>query len=320
MHAETLLTTADVTRFWHVDTGQSTHLVVLHFFPLTNTANLTVDGAELPQGQLSFELDDQSQCVMQITSSSPWLARAGLADWTFTLTREGRPLVDSIHEKVPDSFLRPSPPNVIEPVISGDRVVWYRIAWAPTSSQPAVDIHRRYRDFFMLYSQVCSDYRASHLYTSVPELPGKELFSPDQLNAEFIEQRRVGLEVWLRRLVKLPGVTGGRNPDVEEFLGVGGARGIAETSAVFAAGKLGMRLAKPIQDTGGKGSFSAQIASFLSEEDGSPGQAEKSNRLRVGDMIVRVSGESAILLEYQSVVDLLRTSPRPLVIHFLGLR
>jgi len=316
-HAETLLTTSDVTRFWRL----GDFLVTLRHQPLTNAAHLALNNIDLPPGQLSFSLPDQSHCIVSVSSSSPWLARAGLASWTYTLSCNGRVVEDVIHQPTNPAALRVDAPNVSDPIVSGDRVVWYRVTWASSNpSQSAVDVHRRYRDFFTLYAQVCSAYRASHLYSSVPELPGREVFSPDQLSPEFIEARRLGLETWLRRLVKLPGVAGGLNPDVEEFLGVGGSMGIVETSLVFAPGKLGMRLARPSQGAAGKGSFTAQVAAFLQDEGDDVGQAEASGRVRVGDMIVRVNGESAILIDYDAVVELLRTAARPLVVHFLGVR
>jgi hypothetical protein len=280
-----------------------------------------VDGAEQPG--LEFALREAGTGVVTITSASPWLARAGLADWQYVLRFEGRVVPDVIHEDASTLPVAAGSPDIAEHVLAGDRVVWYRVSWQARSADDAqgaspIDVHRRYRDFFMLYSQVCSAYRGTHLYSSVPEVPGRELFSPDQTNPEFIAARQQGLQVWLRRLVKLPGVAGGRNPDVEEFLGVGGAPGICETSLVFGPGKLGMRLARPLQG-GGKGSFSAQLAAFIpSAQD--PGQAESSGRVRAGDMVVRVAGESAILLDYDAVVEALKVAPRPLVVHFLGVR
>ena len=61
--------------------------------------------------------------------------------------------------------------------VSGDGVTWYRIDTKRLGSGIEVAVHRRFRDFHFLHTQLGSYFKGSHLYNSLPAPPAKGMFS-----------------------------------------------------------------------------------------------------------------------------------------------
>jgi hypothetical protein len=331
-HVSTLLTTGgEFTRIWHA--GGNT-VIVLRHFPLTGEWTLTANGTQ--QNSLQFNLDEHRLCKVEfIPQGNMFTARTGLSGYNYICTVNGVKLLENLERMSSTNTTTATNNNTIDEsnitidervVIAGDLTAWYRIKRpeSNTSSVSGVDIHRRFRDFYFLYAQVCSAFRGTHLYASIPVPPPKEIaIISNHLNIEFLQERRVRLQAWLQKLLTLPGIVGGLNPDVQEFLGLGGPEGVREISVVYFTKTLGMRLTqpqpvnisaegKPIQSA-----FSVQVVEVLSAPTvPDPTQPE----IRPGDMITRIAGESALMQTYDVALQLLRTSPRPLVVHFLGIR
>ena len=100
--------------------------------------------------------------------------------------------------------------------------------------------------------------------------------------------------------------------------------GIYETSVIFKEGKLGMKLKQPVSSSPSSSegsSFSAQVSDILMDSEDSQAAKLDPNRIRVGDMVTRVGGESALLVGYEKVLNLLQAPElRPVVVHLLGVR
>jgi len=329
-HVSTLFTTGNEwTRIFHISPEE---VLVLRHSPITDAIEVTLNGLlvrtiEEPGGKHWFA-QKRRKYVIQITSTSNWLlAKAGLGGYSYELEVDGNRIPEnnellSSNSASADDRAYPSTSTLTmsEYLVQGDKVVWYLIRWPELN----VHVHRRYRDFWLLYSQVCSAYRGTHLYDSVPEPPKREIgvISQNKTPA-FLETRMRGLEVFLKRLCTFPGVKGGLNPDVQEFLGIGSARsGVFETSVVFHEGKLGMKLKQPIPSTPAEtATFSAQVSDILMDSLESQAAKMDPMRIRVGDMITRVGGESALLVGYDKVVSMLQAPElRPVVVHLLGVR
>jgi hypothetical protein len=332
-HVSTLLTTGNEwTRIFHVS-GEE--VVVVRHAPVTDGLEVTLNGIlvrtiEEPGNKYWFA-SKKRKFVVKITSTSGWLlAKTGLGNFTYELEVDGTGIPEnnerlSVASAAADlgssKFPSSATIRVSDFVIQGDGVVWYLIQWPELH----VHVHRRYRDFWLLYSQVCSAYRGTHLYSSVPEPPPREIATLSaNRSPAFLNTRMKQLEVFLRRLNAFPGIKEGRNPDVLEFLGIGSGRsGVFETSVVFAEGKLGMKIKQPVSGTPSDGStcFSAQVSDILVDSTDSQAGRMDPERIRVGDMITRVGGESALLAGYDKVLSLLqKAEARPIVVHLLGIR
>ena len=82
-----------------------------------------------------------------------------------------------------------------------------------------VIVLKRFSDFVKMYHELKSAFCGTHLYSNVPNLPPKQnkLFS-DHFNPLFIERRKQGLSLFLRKVLALPRAA--KNPDVRMFLGL----------------------------------------------------------------------------------------------------
>ena len=195
---------------------------------------------------------------------------------------------------------------------TGDGVTWYRVDSKRSSTGMEVAVHRRFSDFHNLAIMVATYYKGSQLLQILPTPPPKGLkFFQNHFDPQFIEDRRVGCETFLRKLLTVPRVSG--IGEVHDFLGHAG-QGLRETSVVFLPGPLGLKMAKQ----GQAGASRAGIADFNQANGGEAGPAERSGRLYIGDCVSRVAGESIAGMGYQAIIDMITQAPRPTVIHFLG--
>ena len=386
-HATTLLSTGgEVTRVWHLeppgpgglgpDEAESATSVVLRHFPLTDERMLTVNG--VMQEGMEFDVrvggGRVARARVVVEPQAHWLmARSGLAGFTYACYVDGVRVREN-NERAADAVdarqIAAEADVRIDAriIVAGDGVAWYRLlrrrAEVPSSGRDArprvvhpVDVHRRFASFHLLYAQLCSAFRGHHLYASVPTPPPKEIPGlADHTSAAFLNERRIGLETWLRKVLALPGVAGGVNPDVQEFLGLGGPRGVREVSLAFFGPTLGIRLMKPplpavdpndpdpAATMAAATTFSAQVVDVsgletadpypstvgagggrggedrVGDGDGEPLPTPPAPANQAGDMITRIGGESALLIGYDAVIAMLRAAPRPLVVHFLGVR
>jgi len=316
---------SEVTRIFRISPED---VVVMRHAPLTDSYEITLNGVavhsfEEPNGKRWFANKKKRYVLTtKAASSTLWFISRTLGNCAYELEVDGvrcKENNEMLSEEVP--YVKTTNLVVNEYVIQGDGVVWYLIRWPECN----VHVHRRYRDFYALYQQVSSAFRGSHLYASLPEPPPKEMLPSSSSNRTpaFLENRMRQLEIFLKRLNNYPGVRGGLNPDVQEFLGIGSARlEVFETSVVFGEGKLGIKLKSPMASSPSEiATFSAQVAGVLSNPNESQAARLDPNRIRVGDMITRVGGESALLVKYDKVISLLQNSAlRPVVVHLLGVR
>lgn len=57
---------------------------------------------------------------------------------------------------------------------------------------------------------------------------------------------------------------------------------------------------------------------FVRGQDDKPRVAESSGKIALGHVVSKISGESVVQEDYEVIIQKLKTTPRPLVIHFLG--
>ena len=92
-----------------------------------------------------------------------------------------------------------------------------------------------------------------------------------------------------------------------------------ESDAEFGPGSLGLRIDPRKFEPGGSALLKSvvRVHGFQSNADGSPGQGERSGKVRVGDWISKVGGESVLGLTDAEVTNRLVQSPRPVVVTFV---
>ena len=112
------------------------------------------------------------------------------------------------------------------------------------------------------------------------------------------------LHQYLREVVQHPQASA--HPALSHFLGA------AANVQLPKAGGLGLAL-----EEDDEAEYQVIVDGFVPIDDaGSPGPAEASGRVRVGDAIVAVSGQSMRGLGYDAVLDCIRQAPDPVSIAF----
>ena len=191
-------------------------------------------------------------------------------------------------------------------------MVWYRIDTKVKSTGKEVAVHRRFSDFYFLYTSLSIYFKGSHLLHALPEPPPKGFkLWQDQHDPEFIENRRSQLEAFLRKIIMVPRVA--ELQELYDILGIVN-EDIRETSMIFSPGPLGLTLRA--QSAGG--ASEAIIADFKPNEDGLYGPAKNSGLISIGDCVSKIDGESVFEDKYQVIVRKIEAAQRPVLIHFLG--
>ena len=202
--------------------------------------------------------------------------------------------------------------------VDGDGITWYRVDTKRLGTGTEVAVHRRFRDFHFLQSQLGSYFKGSHLYNSLPRPPPKGIkILQNHMDPGFIEERRVKCEGYLRQLLLYPRVA--TIQEMHDFMGLPGGR-LLERSVLFQPGSLGLKLNRQ-----GMGASRVGVAAFNTVkgpvEDGGgdvAGPAEASGLINIGDSLCRVGGENVTQLPYDEVIRMVMDAPRPLVLHFTG--
>lgn len=237
----------------------------------------------------------------------------------------------------------------------GKNVAFYRVEAMRRSDHRAATTAHRFSEFHELDSDLRSAFVGTHVLGMFPPMPKKavSLFT-NHLAPDFIESRRTGLELYLRRLVgirrvtvlpelliflnlsdKLSPPTGAihaRQRRKEGVLQRDGAGGAAAAAAPAAASECpgDHELGEEVAFTFAPGplgmrlkerkwcKYAAYVACFVPDKDGGPGQAERGSVVQPGDVITRVSGAPVHNLPYDEVVMRIKAAPRPLQLHLRG--
>ncbi|CAK9114224.1 Complement C3 (HSE-MSF) [Cleaved into: Complement C3 beta chain, partial [Durusdinium trenchii] len=328
---------ADVTRFWEYresEDDMDAVLIVLRHNPITQAVSASVGGKELPPESLHFELPKGKRGKIVITAGTKsFLSRLGTFSYRCEVsTGNGPATLKESNEKFKD--LEDGVENVQvripQVVVDGRKVVWYQVRVKLTrvyygqKRELEFAVHRRFSEFRFAYTQICNAFRGTHMLSSVPKHPARHpKFLGEHLRGDFLESRQKELESWLRRTLMMPRVI--NNPDVEAFLGMGD-QAVREVSVFINKGEfLGLRLKKrqgpplPAPTDRFQEIFpQAIVIGYQRTSEGKPGVAERSGIVGEGDIISKVGGNSVVNLRYEQIVPLLKSAPRPLVVHFLG--
>jgi hypothetical protein len=193
----------------------------------------------------------------------------------------------------------------------GKPVVWFRVrADREAGSRGGFTVvHRRFNNFLALGESVGSSFKGSHLMAALPPLPPRGIkFLENQSDPAFIEKRRWLLQDYLYKLEQVPRVR--ENSDFQTFVGL--VDDTREASVIFPVGsQLGLTLVQA-------GAFT-EIGAFKPLADGRPSPAlAVPGLLGLGDKVSKVNGEDVLDRPYEVVIAMLKSAPRPLVVHFLG--
>ncbi|KAJ8598690.1 hypothetical protein CTAYLR_003112 [Chrysophaeum taylorii] len=215
---------------------------------------------------------------------------------------DGRPIPEA--STVPSSGFQARVTGHVTARDSGASTEWYAVESAGTT------VHRRFRDFVELDESVMAALCGHHMRSSLPRLPPKKFkFTTDHRDPEFLAQRARDLDVYVRRLCDMKHAWAA--PSMAPFFGV--AESAREYSVLFpdrilgfTVGKCGAKKTPEKDGVYEPPDFPAEVASSAS---GPPD---------VGDLVSKISGTPTCSLRFKDVINLIKNSPRPIMIHFIS--
>lgn len=180
-------------------------------------------------------------------------------------------------------------------------IIWYFIETTRLSDGLTNTVHRRFKDFTILNSDIREHFKGHHLKSSLPDLPEKRSkLTTDHTDPVFLQQRESQLQSYLISLVRVPHVSD--MISMKAFLGL--MDKVRETSIVFKTPTLGLTLI-PCESPG-----SPAVIGFVQN-------TELCASLTAGDIVSKINGTAVGSLTFDGVVRMLKHLPRPLVVHFV---
>lgn len=193
-------------------------------------------------------------------------------------------------------------PDETDSNMGNGRVTWYLIKVVRLSDKVTTAVHRRFRDFADLNSNIKQNFKGHHLRSSLPPLPDKTLkITTNHLDPAFIEERRMKLEIFLKLLIDIPHICD--MTCAKAFLGL--MDKVREISFSFRVPTIGLTL-----HNGGLNSQSPAIVRSIENPQMAPG-------LYSGDAISKINGVPIQGETFKGIVARIHRLPRPLIIHFV---
>lgn len=184
---------------------------------------------------------------------------------------------------------------------SEEMIVWYLVETTRLNDGFTNTVHRRFKDFSVLNSDIREHFKGHHLKSSLPDLPEKRSkLTTDHTSPVFLQQRETQLQIYLASLVRVPHVA--EMISMKTFLGL--MDKVRETSLMFSSPTLGLTLI-PCESPG-----SPAVIGFVQNPD-------LCSLLTVGDIVSKINGSAVGTLSFDGVVRLLKHLPRPLIVHFV---
>ena len=197
-------------------------------------------------------------------------------------------------------------------------ISWYLVAVTSVATgREATRVHRRFRDFVDLDETVTAAFAGHHMRSSMPHLPSKKIkLVQDHLDPSFLEQRRAELDAYVDRLCRVPHVWS--TPGMEPFFGV--ASNAREYSVIFKSRTLGFTVGKcgpkKSPEAGDTTYEPPDFPAFVANIAGDDLLANSG--AKVGDLVSKISGKPTCNWLFKAVVNAVKDSPRPLIVHFIG--
>ena len=331
----------EVCRNWRfTDAEGGSHEVALYHHPLTGARAAMVDHEELPGSLGTSSVFHGSATSMPFEAGSSrgtlHIFKDRMMGFKYSCVVDGKTLEEATRIKkaqpkgkeVVAGQVRVSDDDplytarVMKCETSRDHsttngaISWYLVrVESVATKKEATRVHRRFRDFTELDDTVTAAFAGHHMRSSMPPLPSKKIkFMQDHLDSNFLETRRAELDAYVDRLCRVPHVWS--TPGMEPFFGV--ASNAREYSFLFTQRTLGFTVGKcgpkKSPENGDKVYEPPDFPAFVASIDPDalvPG-------LKVGDLISKISGKATCNWPFKAVVNAVKDSPRPLIVHFIG--
>jgi len=309
-----------LSRTYHYEIQDRVNVITLYHDPITGLRSVMLNYQEVPGSSgISAIIMGSGGHRMYFTLSPNEvnngyieILRDGLVSFTYKCVINGQ-IISEVTAKVGsgerllfdvsiDDKDTMFTPDESDSNMGNGRVAWYLVKVVRLSDKVTTAVHRRFRDFADLNSNIKQNFKGHHLRSSLPSLPDKTLkFTTNHLDPAFIEERRQKLESFLKLLIDIPHVC--EMTCTKAFLGL--MDKVRELSFSFRVPTIGLTL-----NSGGANSQSPAIIRSIENPSYAPG-------LYSGDAISKINGVPIQGETFKGIVARIHRLPRPLIIHFV---
>lgn len=293
-----------LARTWNYKHQGRVHVISLYHDTITGVRSAMLNYEEIygSSGNTSVLVDEAHRIQFAIgsgVSGCITIRKDGMFGFVYDCSVNGIPQVESMQEEVTsyeelfraevvDTFTTPDED-------SGSKVAWYIVEVTRIKDNVRTRVHRRFRDFADMNSQVKQNLKGHILFSSVPVLPEKTLkILVDHNDPTFIKDRVEGLSHFLRLLMALPQVC--EMTCVKGFLGI--MEQVREFSQEFTEQTLGFSLVSPVCVDAVQ-------------------RPELCVGVLPGDSISKINGVPVSTVGFNAIISRLKFLPRPMVVHFV---
>lgn len=303
-----------LTRTWYYRTEQRNHVLSLFHDTITGIRSCTVDFEEIPGslGNSSLLMEASGHRIFFTIENDHhgfFEIRGGIwSGFEYYCVVNDEALVETTNEVAkhqdPIYKCKITDAAFIEDELSEDQIAWYRVVTTRITDNTTTSVHRRFKEFADLNSQIKQNFKGHHLRSSIPEFPEKTLkVFADHRDPAFIQERVSKLERYMTYLFAVPHIND--MTCVKAFLGL--MDQVKEISVVFHIPTLGMTLL-PTDKVG-----TPCVVGSLQK----PADAREGGCVQPGDVLSKINGLAVADSSYNGCVARIKQLPRPLMVHFI---
>lgn len=303
-----------LSRTWYYNLNETSkkHTINLYHDTITGVRSAMLDFEEIPDsiGNSSLFMSSAGHRITFMVEGMVGvieIRKNGWTEFTYTCVVDNQILKEAtqvVAAKQGEEIFRTTLDETIltKDPTTDEFVTWYLVMSSRCVDKTSTFVHRRFKDFAELNSQVKQNLKGHHMRSSLPAFPEKtSKLLADHLDPFFIADRKAKLQIYLRRLIDIPHAA--EMTCVKSFLGL--MEQVKEVSYVFQEQKIGLGLV-PSEKT----ALKTAVVSQIIKEGAAPG-------IEVGDIISRINGVSISGLGFKEIVSEISQSQRPLIIHFI---
>mmetsp|Transcript_22746 Transcript_22746/g.23402 ORF Transcript_22746/g.23402 Transcript_22746/m.23402 type:complete len:391 (+) Transcript_22746:106-1278(+) len=299
-----------LTRTWNYIKNDQIHVISLYHDPMTGVRSATLDHEEIigSLGNSSLLMEAIGHRILFSIRGTPGyieIKRSGWFGFIYSCNIGGENQIEITQQISQTQGQEVYDVKILEHVSASDgyseeMIIWYYIETTRLSDGLTNTVHRRFKDFTVLNSDIREHFKGHHLKSSLPDLPEKRSkLTTDHTDPVFLQQRETQLQSYLISLVRVPHVAD--MISMKAFLGL--MDKVRETSIVFKTPTLGLTLI-PCESPG-----SPAVIGFVQN-------TELCASLTAGDIVSKINGSAVGSLTFDGVVRMLKHLPRPIVVHF----
>jgi hypothetical protein len=306
-----------LTRTWFFSHNGRNHVISLYHDTLTGVRSAMLDFKEIrgSSGNSSLLMESQGHKIIFTVDGlagyieikrSGWagfdyvcmINNERVAESTENVADNGEPVFSA---KVVDTTMTPDEDSVDYPII------WYLVCSTRLSDNVETRVHRRFREFAELNSQVKQNFKGHHLRAALPTFPEKTMKAfVHYSDPDFIKDRQDKLEHYLSQLIAIPHASD--MICVRAFLGM--MESVRELSIAFHVPTLGMTLQPATMGQLADDSNPPIVVGLIQKP-------ELCEGVLVGDSLSKINGVPILGMQFNSVVHRIKSLPRPLIVHFI---